>query len=162
MLAAMLKDFPMKIQKDIANASVAAGASIVRKRTRANIKSRGLVKAGNLLKSIKLRKRRDRQGFYYIYADGKLARHAHLSEFGTAPRRLKKPVVIFDNGQFYTIRQTGSVPATPFMRPALEENKSEVMVAMHRKMKQRMEKEVQKMSRSYRTLSKSYRRKLAT
>lgn len=46
--------------------------------------------------------------------------HAHLVEFGTAPRKLKKPraVPLFGGGGFVTITHTGSMPAQPFLRPA--------------------------------------------
>lgn len=45
--------------------------------------------------------------------------HAHLVEFGTKPRKLKKPrVVDFGGDHPVTITHTGAMPAQPFLRPA--------------------------------------------
>lgn len=160
-LTKLLQAYPGEIQKDIVNAAVARGATIIKNKTKDNIKGRGLVKTWKLEESIKIKKKPGRAGSYYIYADGKIAPHAHLPEFGTAPRKLKKPHVIKLGDRFVTVSYTGSVPATPFMRPALTENQMEVLMAMRDQMKKRMEKETKKMNQRYGTLSKSYRKKLA-
>ena len=160
-ITALLKAYPERIQRDIVNAVVSKGATVIKDKTKENIRNRGLIKNKNLLKSIKIRKDSKRNGSYFIYADGKIAPHAHLPEFGTAPRRLEKPVVVNINGVFVTITHTGSVPATPFMRPALTESNIEVLKTMRDQMSKRMEKETKKMNQRYHTLSKSYRKKLA-
>lgn len=52
--------------------------------------------------------------------------HAHLVEYGTAPRKLDKPHVVTIGGRTVTITHTGTMPAKPFMRPAFDTKIDEV------------------------------------
>jgi len=49
--------------------------------------------------------------------------YGHLVEYGTAPRKYKKPQYRNIGGKWVRVRHTGSAPAQPFMRPAFESNK---------------------------------------
>jgi len=44
-------------------------------------------------------------------------------EFGTGPRKLKKPHRVKIDGKWVTVTHTGSLPARPFLRPALDDPK---------------------------------------
>jgi len=160
MLSKLLKDFPYKVQETILDSTVSAGANVIKKAARKNIKQNRSIKSGNLYNSLKTQKVKGRHGVYRIFTDGK-APHAHLVEFGTGPRKLKKPHYAKLGGNWVWVESTGSAPAKPFFRPAVDEHKQEVLKAMMLRMAKRMAKEAEKMARSYRTLSKSYRRRLA-
>jgi HK97 gp10 family phage protein len=56
-----------------------------------------------------------------------MARHAHLVEFGTGPRSLKKPRTVLLGGRMVTITHTGQMPARPFLRPAFDAAKREAL-----------------------------------
>jgi len=163
----MLKDFPHKIQEKILDSSVSAGANIIKKEARKNIKRNGSIRSGNLYNSLKTQKVKGTHGAYKIFTQGRFAPrgqrgpHAHLVEFGTGPRKLKEPHYAQIKGNWVWVEYTGSMPAKPFFRPAIDENKPETLKAMALRMGKRMATEAEKMSRSYRTLSKSYRKRLA-
>ena len=160
-LAKMLKAFPDRIHRDIINSGAAQGATVVKKHARNNLKANDSVEYGRILKSIKSRKKRGVHGQQEVFTD-KTAPHAHLVEFGTGPRKLKKPISVeLMPGQWRVITQTGSAPAKPFFRPALDENKEEVMAEMTKRVGKRMDKEAEKMNQQFGALSKSYRKKLA-
>jgi len=157
----LLREFPKRIQRDLINKTVSKGASVLVKQAKANLKANGSVETGTLLKAIRKQKKKKTHGIYQIFTDD-TAPHAHLVEFGTGPRKLKKPTPFeIMPGEWITLKQTGSAPAKPFMRPAFDETKQEVLIAMLKHMVKSMAKEVEKMNRKYRTLSKTYRRKLA-
>ena len=166
-LARLLKDFPHKIRETILDGAVGAGATVIKKAAQKNLKQNGSVKTGNLLRSLKTQKVKKAHGIYRIFTQGPRAPknqrgpHAHLVEFGTGPRRLKKPHYAKIGDNWVWLEHTGSMPAKPFFRPALDENKPEVLRAMMLRMAKRMAKEAEKMARSYRTLSKSYKKRLA-
>ena len=166
-LAKLLKDFPHKIQETILDGAVGAGATVVKKAAQKNLKQNRSIKSGNLYRSLKTQKVKKVHGIYRIFTQGRRAPknqrgpHAHLVEFGTAPRRLKKPHYAKIGNTWVWVTHTGSMPAKPFFRPALDENKPEVLRAMMLRMAKRMAKEAEKMARSYRTLSKGYRKRLA-
>ena len=61
------------------------------------------------------RRARGKQGEAVVYAGARVP-HAHLVEFGTGPRQNKK------TGKF-----SGQMPAQPFMRPAWDSHKGEVL-----------------------------------
>jgi len=167
MLMKLLKDFPHKIQETVLDSAVSAGANVIKKEARNNIKQNGSIRTGRLYNSLKTAKVKGIHGVYRIFTQrgyargGQSAPHAHLVEFGTAPRKLKEPHYVQINGNWVWVEYTGSMPAKPFFRPALDEHKPETLKAMALRMAKRMDKEAEKMSRSYRTLSKSYRRRLA-
>ena len=160
-LERMLKDFPKKIQETVLDASVRAGASLIRKEARKNLRQNRSIKSGRLYKSFKTAKIRGTHGHFRIFTD-RTAPHAHLVEFGTAPRRLEEPhVVELSPGVWATVTHTGSAPAKPFMRPVLDEHQREILRAIATRMAKRMAAEASKMAGRYGTLKKHYKRKLA-
>ena len=167
MLSKLLKDFPPKIRETVLDGAVGAGATVIKKEAQKNLKQNGSIKSGNLYRSLKTQKVKGTHGVYRIFTQGRFAPknqrgpHAHLVEFGTAPRRLKEPHYVQIKGNWVWVEYTGSMPAKPFFRPAIDEHKPETLKAMAFRLAKRMEKEAEKMARSYRTLSKSYRRRLA-
>lgn len=77
-------------------------------------------RTGKLRRSIRARPLRVRAGRRYVRVGGAVniraaARHAHLVEFGTGPRRQRGG------------RYTGAMPARPFMRPAWERHRNRLM-----------------------------------
>lgn len=65
------------------------------------------------------------------------SKYAHLVEFGTESRRLKKPTVvrreaigfapIGDDSDYITITRTGATPAQPFLRPAFRNKRRQAL-----------------------------------
>ncbi len=159
-LSKMLKGFPERIQRDIVNAGASAGATVVKKEAQKNIRSNGSYNTGTLYNSIRTKKKKGEHGIYQVFSD-KSAPHSHLVEFGTGPRKLKEPGYRKISGNWVWVENTGSMPAKPFFRPALDENHKLVMRKMTERITKRMAKEAEKMAQSYGTLKKSYRRKLA-
>jgi HK97 gp10 family phage protein len=160
-IAKMMKAFPDRIRRDIINAGAARGATVIKQRAKKNIKANGSVESGTLLKSIRTKKTKGMHGAYTIYVDDD-AWYGHLVEFGHAGVALKSPVAFeMAAGQWKTIKRTGTAPAKPFMRPAMEENRQKLLEEISKRIAKRMSKEAEKMARQYGTLSKSYRKKLA-
>lgn len=71
-----------------------------------------------------------------IYVGAAPARHAHLLEFGTGPRRHKK-----------SGKSTGSMPPFPFMRPAWDGNKDRVLATFGKEMWIEIEKAAKRLAR---------------
>lgn len=159
-LSKLLDDLPERLQRKVVNSAASAGAQVIVKEAKKNVRQNGSVKTGTLLNSIRKRKKKRVHGIYEVFTD-KSAPHAHLVEFGTGPRSLKQPKEVQIKGTWRTITQTGSMPAKPFFRPAVDENHNLVMRKIAERMAKRMATEAEKMSRDYRTLSKSYRKQLA-
>jgi HK97 gp10 family phage protein len=61
--------------------------------------------------------------------------YGHLVEFGTAPRKYRKPQYRKIGGKWVKVTHTGSTPAQPFMRPAFEKNKENIEKRFERKIK---------------------------
>ena len=79
------------------------------------VKDKAPVKSGNLKRNIKI-KQLDRIGSNpKSVLVRSYAKHSQIVEFGTKPRRQK-------NGRY-----TGSMPATPFFRPAVDSRKERVI-----------------------------------
>jgi len=173
LLAKMLKNFPRKIRETIVDSTVSAGATVIKKAAQKNLRQNGSYVTGNLYNSMKTAKVKGCHGAYRIYPSWPKGAHAHLVEFGTGPRiatsKARKTLpgemwTFYSKklGGFHRVKILAPMPAKPFFRPALDENKPEVLRAMMLRMASRMAKEAEKMAREYRTLSKSYRRKLAS
>jgi HK97 gp10 family phage protein len=112
---------------DQAEAVYRSGADIIADDMRGRV-SRG--SSGNLQKSVttKTLQRRGSQPAPAIAAiDRKRAPHAHLVEFGTSTRKVKKKKVLYDKktGQFFGA-QVAEMPAKPFFRPAVDAKENEV------------------------------------
>lgn len=71
-----------------------------------------------------------------VMPDGDDAPHAHLYEFGTAPRFHKK-----------TGKSVGAMPARPFMRPAWDVHQAAMLETLKREMWREIEKTVERARR---------------
>jgi HK97 gp10 family phage protein len=94
----------------------------------------------------KMREEQRREGKYSInvYAGASPMRYAHLVEFGTKPRYHKK------TGKF-----VGQMPARPFMRPAWDANKTQVLATFQKDMWARIEKSAKRLARKAAKSAKS-------
>ena len=95
----------------------------------ASARSRVNIKTGNLWRSIaakRFAKKMPNAPAVFVAIDRKMAegrgQHAHLVEYGTAPRTTKTGV------------SRGAMPAKPFMRPAIDENRWNVIAKVRSKM----------------------------
>lgn len=160
-IEAVLREMPERIQRDVVNSTASRGAAIVRKHARQNLKSNGSIDSGTLYNSVTKSKVKKVHGVYRIYTT-KAAPHAHLVEFGTGPRKLKEPTPFeIAPGQWITLKHTGSAPAKPFLRPALDENQVEILREMKIRAAKRLAEVSQQMAQRYSRLSKTMRRKIA-
>lgn len=160
-LTKLMKKFPERIRRDIINAGAARGATVVKQQAKKNLKQNGSYETGTLYKAIKTKKKKGAHGIYHVFVD-KSGWYAHLVEFGHAGVMLKKPIPFeITPGVWITLSRTGTAPAKPFMRPAMEDNKVLILAEIQKRIAKRMAAEAVKMRQSYRTLKKSYRKKLA-
>ena len=142
-------------QRKVARLAVTAGARIVRNEAKRLVP----VRTGNLRDSISIKVlpyRRTEHIAARVFASrirGKQGWHAHLIEFGTAPR-YQKPKEFKHLSPFLAKRAmkesgkrgryTGIGPARPFMRPALDNRRSEILAAYKRILKAGIEREFAK------------------
>ena len=159
-LIKLLHELPERLQRDVVNSAASAGATVVKKNVKKNIRQNGSVDTGTLLDSIRTKKAKGQIGIYKIFSD-KSAPHSHLVEFGVGPRILEKPRKVKIGSHWVTITHTGSMPANPFLRPAVDEDHQLIMRKIAERWEKRSDKLIEKMSQDYRTFSKSFRRKLA-
>jgi len=159
-LVDLLQELPKRIQKDVINAAASAGATVVKKDAKKNIRQNGSVETGTLLNSIRTKKAKRQIGIYKIFSD-EAAPHAHLVEFGTGPRKLKEPKEVKIGDHWVTITHTGTMPAKSFLRPAMDENIKEVMRKVAERWRKRTDKEMDKLTQKYGTMSKSYRKRIS-
>ena len=157
-LTAFLREFPERVRRDIINSAASAGATYIRKQAKKNIEQNGSVESGGLRDSMRTRKKRGMNGIYQIFST---APHAHLVEWGTGPRKFKKPRQVRIGGKWVVVESTGSMPAKPFFRPAVDENHPEILRRMRERLARRMAAEAAKMNQRYSQMSRSYRKKLA-
>jgi HK97 gp10 family phage protein len=111
-------------EKDIKKAT-REGLKIIQKDARSIIKRNKNIKSRTLYKSVKVTVMGKRHARFHRFKAGtkvgpakKMAPHAHLVEFGTASRTRK-------NKSGKTV-STGSMPSSPFMRPAFRKNTAAV------------------------------------
>jgi HK97 gp10 family phage protein len=160
-LSMLMRKYPERIRRDIINAGAARGATVVKQRAKRILKQNGSYESGTLHDAIKTKKAKGKHGVQHIYIT-KDGWYAHLVEFGHAGVMLKKPVPYeITPGKWITLKRTGTAPAKPFMRPAMEDDKTGLLVEIQKRIAKRMAAEAEKMSQSYGTLKKSYRKKLA-
>jgi HK97 gp10 family phage protein len=122
-----LKHLPkQEVQKGLAIAS----APLV-KAARANLVKNGSVKTKRLYRSIRVIRDRLTAGVVVgpTYAGGKnnSAAYAHLVEFGTKSRKLRRPIMMKMKNGWRLISSTGKMPAKPFLEPAREQAGAEVV-----------------------------------
>lgn len=156
----LLQELPERIQRDVLNAAASAGATVVKKNAKKNIRQNGSIETGTLLNSIRTKKAKGQVGIYKVFTD-ETAPHSHLVEWGSGPRSLDKPRAVKIGDKWVTITQTGSMPAKPFLRPAMDEDHEFIMRKIAERWQKRTEKELEKLTQKYSTMSKSYRRKIA-
>jgi HK97 gp10 family phage protein len=117
-------------RKETNSALRKVAAPIVRN-ARKNLKANGNVKTGRLYKSIKKLVASRRYpglmvGPTYRGKSDASAPHAHLLEFGTKQRKLKRPLLLNFNGTWALVTQTGKMKAQPYMEPAVEQSLTEI------------------------------------
>lgn len=129
-----LKDFPLRIAKNIVARTVYAGAAIVRNEARAICP----VRTGALRRSIRIRRRRTERGsFQVIYSIGPGLWYGKLVEYGTKAHRIKprfmKAIKIGEVlGKWAD--HPGATPK-PYLRPAFDKSTSKIIEAMRAKLR---------------------------
>jgi HK97 gp10 family phage protein len=160
-LSKLMRKFPERIRRDIINSAAARVATVVKQRAKRNLKQNGSFESGTLWRSIKTRKKKGTHGIYHIYIADE-GWYWYFVENGHAGTKLAKPVRYeFRPGEWRMVGRTGTAPAKPFFRPAMEDDKTGLLIEIQKRMAKRMAAEAEKMTKEYRTLSKSYRKKLA-
>jgi HK97 gp10 family phage protein len=141
-LEAALNALPKRIGKAaVRRALLKAGKPIA-----ADAAARVAVRSGKLKRTIRVstqlskRQRRGRargavKGRVDVYIGAGPSRHAHLVEFGTAPRQQR-------NG-----KQVGAVAAQPFMRPAWEAGKGRALNSFSKMLWEEIEKAVKRLAK---------------
>jgi HK97 gp10 family phage protein len=115
-----LRTLTSKIQKNIMRSALRAGANVFKEAAKANAP----VKSGKLRKSLAVTTS-SKGGMVTakLKARGKVARHAHLVEFGTKPHKIapkgQKGALKISGNIVGAVNHPGSKPK-PFMRPAFD------------------------------------------
>ena len=152
-IAKKLKALSGKVAGSIARRSGSAGARVFRDEARRLVPE----DSGNLRKAInvKVKQFRNRSGFhFYVAVDrGGKAKHdgwyAHFIEYGVQPHKIK-----FDDKKALKLSASGSVlravinhpgiPAQPFMRPAFDSKRAQVVKVIGDKLWDNINKEAKK------------------
>jgi HK97 gp10 family phage protein len=148
----MLNELPKAMSKTVLKNALKKAAAPIRAAAEANAP---IGPTGNLKKSMvvstELKSHKVRAKKSVIVFVGSTAPHAHLVEFGTAPRYQ-------ENGKY-----TGQMPANPFFRHAWDATKHEALQIFIKEMETELLKAVQRLrARAEKgTLSKSAARYLA-
>ena len=134
-----------ELQKNLDTLSKAASKAVLRNAVKAALKPmRDAAKAnapqgstGNLAKGIVITtslRKSQRRGFRdrsaveaFVGPNPKVSPHAHLVEWGTGPRTLKKPRMTTLGGRPVFITHTGQMPANPYMRRAYDSTKKKAV-----------------------------------
>lgn len=129
-VVAALDDLRVLPRKKVNSALRKIARPIIRN-ARRNLVSSGNVKTGRLKKSIKALVALKKYsglivGPTYAGKDDASAPHAHLLEFGTKQRKLKRPVLVNFSGTWALVKETGKMKAQPFMAPAIKQSASEM------------------------------------
>jgi HK97 gp10 family phage protein len=153
----MKGDFELIGQKDLLGKlkklETKAAAVILKKalrkaggKIRSQAKMDAPVDSGNLRRSIKVfadKGRGSKNGaLIRVGADRKIAPHAHLVEFGTEERVLKKPRTInvqtSSGSSFFEATHTGKMPANPFFQGAYDKSQGRAVETFTNEMKRQL------------------------
>lgn len=144
-LAEFLQGLPLKIEKNIMRAALRAGARVIANEAKLNVP----VQDGDLKRSIRTASNA-KKGLVEAYARAgdKKAWYYRFVEYGTAPHIIKGRnggMLTFTarDGKKITkqsVNHTGAV-AKPYMRPALDTKGDEAVLAVTRKIRERLTKE---------------------
>jgi len=129
-----LKDFPLRVAKNIVARTVYAGAAIVRNEARAICP----VRTGALRRSIRIKRSRSPRGsFQVVYNVGPGLWYGRLVEYGTKAHkitpRFKKAIKIGE-----VLGEWASHPGAgkrPYLRPAFDKSTRNIIEAMRAKLK---------------------------
>lgn len=143
-LQKILDELPVRMERNFLRAGLRAGGAVVRDEARKNINN----VTGALSKSVRVSTRsRGGQVKAIVRAGNKEAFYAHMVEFGTAPHMLNKGVdnkskVLNIAGNLVggKVMHPGA-KAKPFLRPAVDENQSQIVKAVGERIKARIAKE---------------------
>jgi len=146
-LQRVLRDLPDAVERTDINRATREAMRPVRSDARAKIKSDSY-RGGSLWKSIKILtlKRDDRRQYGFMGGvmagpDYRKAPHAHLVEFGTGMRYRRTTRL--------TAVSTGMMPASPFMRPAYEKNKRQILDTFRREYAPVLQKRIRRLVRRH-------------
>ena len=139
-----LKQFPMRVQKNVLRGAVRAGSGVIVKEARRLAPK----ETGDLRRSIKARNPRikDKLVIGGLRAGGGDAFYAHMIEFGTKAytikpnKKLGKKAITFDNGVFSSANHPGIRPQ-PFMRTAMDLTTQDALHKVAQYIRERMQKE---------------------
>ena len=143
-----LKQLPLKIQKKVLRQAVRAGATVIRKEARKNIK--GLPeKTGTLRKSISIAKSRESIPHNPIFTIGPSNKgwYGHLIEYGFTATGPKKKGLTYRDSRARAHKFGKHVPAKPWLRPAFDTTVKKVIQQMGKRLGIGIEREAAKLAR---------------
>lgn len=137
----LFEQLPAAFQKRVLNTAARGGAAVVRKAAKANLESNGSIRTGLLHRSIAIRVKKYASGIVWAgvgadvgvtgrTANGKNvvpANYIHLVEFGTINQR-----------------------AEPFLRPAVDANKTAIQAAVVKAAEKGLNRELKKLDKKTR------------
>lgn len=159
----LLKDLPVKIERNVIRGALRAGQKQMLEAARANLDRNGSVKTGELRRSIRVRFQRKSEKYgwvrSYLVAGNKKAWYAHLVEYGTGSfysgnlnnskrqpyeiRPKNRKSLFFAGLAREQIIHPGAKPK-PFMRPAFDATHQQSINSMAEYIRTRLPKELKK------------------
>jgi len=143
-----LKQLPLKIQKKVLGQAARAGATVIRKEARKNIKSLP-EKTGNLRKSITIVKNRRSQPHNPIFTIGPSGKgwYGHLVEYGFCATGPKKKGLTYRESRGRAKKFGKHTPGRPWFRPAFDTTVKKVIEQMGKRLGIAIEREAVKLAR---------------
>jgi HK97 gp10 family phage protein len=136
-LQEFLNTLPAKIERNIMRAALRAGAKVIADEAKLNVP----VKDGDLRASIRVSTRAKRgQVTASVKAGSQKAWYWRFVEFGTAAHTIQSSIgssLFFNGGAYKSVNHPGA-RAMPFMRPALDGKSNDAVIAVGRKIRERL------------------------
>lgn len=149
----VLKEMPFVVRRRVVAAAVRSGAAVIRKEARRlapKDEKRGQGVHLSDPKGIIVKKKRGTNDIYQV-GPSKEVPHGHLVEFGTTHRQLKKPRWFNLNGRWVYLTHSGTMPAKPYLRPAVDNKGREAIKKIGERFGVLIPKHAEKLAGKYRT-----------
>lgn len=145
-----LKQLPLKIQKKVLRQAVRAGATIIRKEAKKNLKRLTFKRStGTLEKSLIIVKDKKSKPFWPIFGVGPDSKgwYGHLVEYGFYATGPKKKGVTYKASREKARAAGKHTPAKPWFRPAFDTTVKKVIEQIGKRLGMGIEREAAKLAK---------------
>lgn len=137
-LDAFLQQLPVKAERNILRAALRAGANEFKAEVKQNLAASGTIETGALLKSVKVSTNaKGGRVTANLRVGNKKAWYGHLIEFGVKAHGVKKGADR-ETGKYQDGKLHPGFAERPFIRPAFDTTASRAVVAVGKKIRERL------------------------